>query len=311
MIPIVYSARYAIDLGVHVFPTQKWALAAELLQEHVEPERFLEPSPAARRDLERVHTVAYLDDFYALADTVRTAFSELPLTAAIRDAYILATGGTMLAAERALQEGAAMHLGGGYHHAMPDHAEGFCYLNDIAVALRHLLHEGRIERAAVVDTDVHQGNGTARIFEDDERVFTFSIHQQNNYPAKETSTLDIGLRDGVRDDEYLAHLERAVPRILDSHRPDLVMMVAGADPYFQDLLGGLNLSMDGLRQRDRFVVQACSERGIPLVGLTAGGYARQVEEPARIHAHTCLEVLAWTGESARQTPRDSDRAPGP
>jgi acetoin utilization deacetylase AcuC-like enzyme len=186
-----------------------------------------------------------------------------------------------------------MHLGGGYHHAMPDHAEGFCYLNDIAVAVCALLSQGRITRAVVLDTDVHQGNGTARIFQQDDRVFTFSIHQENNYPIKEPGDLDIGLRDGVEDEEYLEQLERVVPDLLDQQRPDLVLMVAGADPYREDLLGGLSLSIAGLRRRDRFIVQACAERGLPLAGLTAGGYARHVEDTVQIHANTCLEVLAW------------------
>jgi acetoin utilization deacetylase AcuC-like enzyme len=297
MIPVVYSRRYEVDLGVHVFATEKWRLAFEFLAPTLQPSQILEPQPATRADLERVHTTAYLDDFLGLVDSMRTGYSELPLTAEIRDAHILATGGTMMAAEQALRHGAAMHIGGGYHHAMPDHAEGFCYLNDIAIALRALQHHGRIERAAVLDTDVHQGNGTARIFQGDDRVLTFSIHQQNNYPRKERSDLDLGLRDGVGDAEYLQHLETIVPDLLDTHRPDLVVMVAGADPYREDLLGGLLLSIEGLRQRDRLIVQACAARAIPLVGLTAGGYARQVADTARIHAYTCLEVLNWNGQA--------------
>jgi acetoin utilization deacetylase AcuC-like enzyme len=293
MIPVVHSPQYAIELGTHVFPTGKWAQALEIVRPRLVPHQILEPDPACRADLERVHSRAYLDDFFALADTERTVFSEMPLNAAIRDAYVLATGGTLLTATRALDAGAAMHLGGGYHHAMPDHAEGFCYLNDIGVALSALLAAGRIERAVVIDTDVHQGNGTARIFRDEDRVFTFSIHQENNYPLKEPSDLDIGLRDGVEDEEYLDHLQRVVPPLLDEQRPDLVMMVAGADPYREDLLGGLALSIDGLRRRDRLVVQACAERGLPLAGLTAGGYARHVEDTVQIHANTCIEVLAW------------------
>jgi len=296
MIPVVYSPLYEIDLGAHVFPTDKWRLAFEILQPQLQEVPILEPQPAARADLERVHTTAYLDDFLGLVPSMRTRYSELPLTAEIRDAYILATGGTMLAAAQALEHGAAMHLGGGYHHAMPDHAEGFCYVNDIAVAVRALQHRGRIARAAIIDTDVHQGNGTARIFQEDETVWTFSIHQQDNYPVKERSDLDLGLRDGVGDQEYLRHLEDVVPGILEEHRPDLVVLVAGADPYREDLLGGLSLSIDGLRQRDRFIVQSCARRNLPVVGLTAGGYARQVADTALIHAQTCLEVLAWGGQ---------------
>jgi acetoin utilization deacetylase AcuC-like enzyme len=192
-----------------------------------------------------------------------------------------------------------MHLGGGLHHAMPDHAEGFCYVNDVAVALRGLLTEGHIRRAAVIDTDVHQGNGTARIFQGDPSVYTFSIHQENNYPIKETSDWDIGLDDGIGDDAYLEILAAAVPRILDRAQPDLVAMVAGADPYYDDLLGGLSLSLDGLARRDRLVVDTCARHGVPVVGMLAGGYARRLEDTVAIHAATARAVLAWDGRVAR------------
>jgi len=293
MISVIHSALYNCDIGTHVFPTGKWNGALQLLLPHLQPGQVLEPQPATRADLERVHTTAYLDDFYALHNSARIFQSELPITKEIRDAYILAAGGTMLAAKRALEDGAAMHLGGGFHHAMPDHAEGFCYVHDIAVAIRALQAQGRLERVAILDTDLHQGNASAVIFQDDPRVFTFSIHQENNYPAKERSDLDIGLRDGVGDAEYLKHLEDAVPPILEQHRPELVIMVAGADPYQDDLLGGLGLSLAGLRQRDRWIIGACAQRGIPVVGLTAGGYARQLQDTEQIHANTCLEILDW------------------
>jgi acetoin utilization deacetylase AcuC-like enzyme len=293
MISVIHSALYKCDIGTHVFPTGKWDGALRLLRPHLQPGQVLEPQPATRADLERVHTAAYLDDFYALHNSARIFQSELPITAEIRDAYILAAGGTMLAASRALADGAAMHLGGGFHHAMPDHAEGFCYVHDIAVAIRALQADGSLERVAIIDTDLHQGNASARIFQDDPRVFTFSIHQENNYPPKERSDLDIGLRDGVGDTEYLNHLEEAVPGVLDQHQPELVMMVAGADPYQDDLLGGLGLSLAGLRQRDRWIINACAQRGIPVVALTAGGYARQLQDTEQIHANTCLEILEW------------------
>lgn len=293
MISVIHSMLYECDLGTHVFPTGKWKRALQLLEPQLQPGQVLEPQPATRQDLELVHTAAYLDDFYALKNSERIFQSELPITAEIRDAYILAAGGTLLAANRALEDGAAMHLGGGFHHAMPDHAEGFCYVHDIAVAIRALQESQRLERVAILDTDLHQGNGSARIFQDDPRVFTFSIHQENNYPLKERSDLDIGLRDGVSDEEYLQRLKQAVPGILDEHAPELVMMVAGADPYREDLLGGLALSLAGLRKRDAWIVGACAERGIPVVGMTAGGYARELEDTARIHANTCREVLDW------------------
>jgi len=292
---LVHSPRYECDIGPHVFPTQKFRLVVEALlaEGAVDRSRILEPEPLERRHLELVHTPAYLDDFLALRPTPAVLRSELPITAEIRDAYLTAAGGTLLAARRALEDGSCMHVGGGYHHAMPDHAEGFCYLNDVAVAARVLQREGRIARAAVIDTDLHQGNGTARIFRGDPSVFTFSMHQEHNYPIKEPSDWDIGLPDGIGDAVYLELLARSLPPILDAHRPDLVLMVAGADPYAEDQLGGLRLSLDGLRERDRLVVLACAARGIPVVGLCAGGYARDLDDTVRIHANTALEVLAW------------------
>jgi len=291
---LVHSPRYECDIGPHVFPTRKYGLVLERLRQSgvLASCAAADPAPATAAQLARVHTAAYLDDFMALRETDRVRRSELPITASIRDAALLAAGGTLLAARHALTEGAAMHLGGGFHHAMPDHAEGFCYLNDVAVAIRALLDEKRIARAAVIDTDVHQGNGTAIIFQEEPAVFTFSIHQENNYPVKAASDWDIGLDDGTGDAEYLRRLGEAVPGVLDSHRPDLVVMVAGADPYEHDLLGGLALTLDGLRARDRLVVQECAQRGIPIVGVLAGGYALHVEDTVRIHAHTAVEVLA-------------------
>lgn len=297
---LVHSPRYECDIGPHVFPTRKYGLVLACLREWgvLGSCTVVEPEPATAAQLGRVHTPAYLADFMARRETARVVRSELPITTAIRDASILSAGGTLQAAQLALEHGAAMHLGGGFHHAMPDHAEGFCYLNDVAIAVQALLDEKRIARAAVVDTDVHQGNGTAVIFQEEPAVFTFSIHQENNYPVKAQSDWDIGLDDGVADAEYLRRLGDAVPRILDSHRPELVVMVAGADPYEHDLLGGLGLTLEGLRIRDRLVVQECARRGIPIVGVLAGGYALQVEDTVRIHAHTAIEVLAAVRDAA-------------
>lgn len=294
---IVYSDRYECDIGPHVFPTQKYRLVVEqlLVGGHVARHQVLEPEPASRQIVERVHTAAYLEDLVNLRRTQRVLLSELPITSEIRDAAFLACGGSILAATHALADGSAMHIGGGFHHAMPDHAEGFCYLHDVAVALVHLLDSGRIERAAVIDTDVHQGNGTARIFQSDARVFTFSIHQENNYPIKEQSDWDIGLDDGTGDEAYLRLLDAAVNRILAKSQPDLVCMVAGVDPYGEDLLGGLSLSLAGLRARDRLVVSHCAAAGVPVVGFLAGGYARRPEDTVAAHVHTTLEVLSWNG----------------
>ena len=295
MLRVIHSPRYECDIGAHVFPIHKFRLALErlLAEGVVTPERVLEPEPLPLEALESVHTPGYLREFLELRPTPRVLASELPITAAIRDAYLLAAGGTTRAARCALEDGSSMHLGGGYHHAMPDHAEGFCYLNDIAIAIRVLQKDGALERAAVIDTDVHQGNGTARIFQDDASVYTFSMHQENNYPIKERSDWDIGLPDRVEDDAYLELLRDALPRILDTHRPQLVMMVAGADPYCEDQLGGLNLSLDGLQARDQSVVDACAQRGIPVVGLTAGGYAQRIEDTVTIHVNTTRALQTW------------------
>lgn len=293
---VVWSARYECDIGPHIFPTQKFRLTLErlLAAGDITRAQLLEPEPIEPAQLALVHTPIYLADFLALRPSQRVLRSELPITADIRDAYLLAAGGTLLAARRALADGAAMHLGGGYHHAMPGHAEGFCYVNDIAVAIRVLQREQRIERAAVIDTDVHQGNGTAVVFQGDPKVFTFSIHQEHNYPLKERSDWDIGLEDGTGDAEYLAELEPAVLQILETHAPELVIMVAGADPYREDQLGGLGLTLDGLARRDRLVVDACAARGIPVVGLMAGGYARQLGDTIEVHANTARVVLSWS-----------------
>jgi acetoin utilization deacetylase AcuC-like enzyme len=296
---VVYSPAYECDIGEHVFPTAKYPLVLQRLLEDglVQPAEVVEPEVPERRLLELVHTPAYLDDFLALRPTRRVMLSELPISAEIRAASLLAAGGTLLAARHALTGGAAMHVGGGFHHAMPDHAEGFCYLNDVAVALRVLQHEGAVRRAAVIDTDVHQGNGTARIFQEDTGVFTFSIHQENNYPIKERSDWDLGLDDGTGDEAYLALLGDALPKILDRVSPQLVIMVAGADPYREDLLGGLALTIEGLQARDRLIVQACAARQVPIVGVLAGGYARLLADTVAIHVNTTREVLAWTPAS--------------
>ena len=296
---VVYSPAYDCDIGEHVFPTAKYPLVLQSLLQSgdVQPAQVLEPEGAGPELLALVHTPAYLDDFLALRPTRRVMLSELPISAAIRDSYVLAAGGTLLAARRALADGAAMHLGGGFHHAMPDHAEGFCYLNDVAVAVRVLQRDGSIRRAAIIDTDVHQGNGTARIFQGDANVFTFSIHQENNYPIKEVSDWDVGLDDGTGDAAYLARLGDAVPQILERAAPDLVLMVAGADPYCEDQLGGLALTLDGLRARDRLVVNACASRRIPIVAVLAGGYALRLADTVAIHCNTTQEVLAYSSQA--------------
>jgi acetoin utilization deacetylase AcuC-like enzyme len=293
-IPLVHSPYYACDIGRHVFPTVKFGLVlGALLGEGCVGEGArLEPERPDRITLERVHTRELLDDLETLRWTPRTIPSELPLSAEIVESYMRAAGGTLLAARRALGAGAAVHVGGGFHHAFADHAEGFCYLNDLAVAVRGLQAEGLVRRVAVVDLDVHQGNGTAAIFEGDPDVFTLSFHQEANYPMpKMRSTLDVGFDNGVGDEEYLDRLARALPRVWE-FSPELLLFQAGADPYREDQLGGLSLSMAGLEQRDRMVIEGAAARGIPPVVTLGGGYARRLEDTVAIHAATCRVALA-------------------
>lgn len=287
-----------------MFPTGKYAAVRDRLVGTgvAAPEEIVAPDPAPREDLLRVHGADYLDDLEQLRWTRRTMPSELPLTAEIVHAYVLAAGGTTRAARSALERGTAVHIGGGFHHASADRAEGFCYLNDLAVALRTLRDEGRIARAAVVDLDVHQGNGTALIFEHDDSVFTCSLHQEANYPIpKARSDLDIGFEDGVGDEAYLDRLGVALGRVWE-FGPELVLYQAGADPYVHDQLGGLALSFEGLERRDRAVLDGCAARGIPAVVTLGGGYARDVRDTVRIHAATCAIALAH-GRARADAPR--------
>ena len=290
---VVWSADYQCDIGLHVFPVEKYRLVRDALEAagDLAGAEVLEPPPASRELLELAHDADYLDDLAALRWTPRTMYSELPLEADIVRAFSLASSGTTLAAREALSRGVAAHVGGGLHHAYAGHAEGFCYLNDLAVAVRALRREGRVVRAAVVDLDVHQGNGTAHIFRDEPEVFTLSIHQEGNYPVpKERGDLDVGLADGTGDSEYLRELDAVLERVWE-HRPEIVLYQAGADPYGDDQLGGLALTIEGLERRDARVVEGCARRGIPLVVTLGGGYARRLEDTVRIHAATCRLAL--------------------
>ena len=289
----MHSFGYQCDIGRHVFPMEKFALVRAQLERTgaAAPGDFLEPAPASRDELLLVHEPEFLDDLEALRWTPRTTPSELPLEADIVRAYRLAAGGTVLAARAALERGAGLNLGGGFHHAFAGHAEGFCYLNDLAVAVRVLQREGRVSRVAVVDLDVHQGNGTARIFRDDPSVFTLSIHQERNYPgAKERSDLDVGLDNGIGDAAYDRVLAGALEAVW-KFGPEMVIYQAGADPYFDDQLGGLSLTREGLEARDRRVLEGAAARRIPAVVTLGGGYARRVEDTVDIHVTTCRVAL--------------------
>ncbi len=290
---LVWAPGYACDIGPHVFPTSKYAAVRGVLVDEglVRAGEVLVPEPPLRALLALAHEAAYLDDLEAAAPTPRTLRSELPVTPEVIAAFSLCAAGTTLAARHALATGAAAHVGGGLHHAYAGHAEGFCYVNDLAVAAQAMRREGRVHRVAIVDLDVHQGNGSAAIFRDVPEVFTLSLHQERNYPMpKEPGDLDVGLEDGTDDGAYLDALDAALPAVW-SHAPDLVLYQAGADPYRDDQLGGLALTFEGLELRDRRVIDGCVARGIAVVVTLGGGYARRTEDTVRIHATTCRLAL--------------------
>lgn len=288
---VFYSPRYEIALPGHVWPTSKYRLIADRLGSNA-AFAFGEPVPASWDDLALVHTAEYLEKLRTHTLTAEEiATLQLPWQPALIEAFRLMVGGTCGAAAAALADGGAAHLGGGLHHAFANHGEGFCPLNDVAVAIRVLQRSGRIARAAVVDLDVHHGNGTAMIFERDPDVFTCSIHQQLNYPFfKPRGDLDIGLDDGADDGRYLGALAGALPRVLDS-RPEVIVYLAGADPFEHDRLGGLKVTKAGLAARDRLVLDAARAAGVPLVTVLAGGYAEHVADTVDIHTATIEAML--------------------
>jgi acetoin utilization deacetylase AcuC-like enzyme len=287
---LVYSDRYDLNLGSHVFPSIKYRLVKEkLLREHIaEPGDFVEPPPASDDDIALVHHREYLRKLQAgKLSYLEVLRLEIPYSPELVRAVWLCTGGSILAGRLALEDGVGVNVGGGFHHAYPDHGEGFCVLNDFAVAIRRLQKDKTIEQAMTVDCDVHQGNGTAAIFGGDHTVFTLSIHQENNYPyPKPPSSLDINLHDGVGDEEYLRELAQGLDGALAEFSPDLIFYIAGADPYRDDQLGGLKLSLEGLEKRDRLVFGKASGRNIPVAVTLAGGYARQLEDTIQIHSNT-------------------------
>ncbi len=286
-----YAPGYFVDLGNgHTFPMWKYPLVhAALTAEGTLPRhRVVEPCEAAAEDLLLVHTPQYLDRLFhgALtpAEQRRLGFPWSP--GLVRRAR-LAAHGTLLMARRALADGLAANLAGGSHHAFPDHGEGYCALNDVAVAIRALRREGRARRFALIDCDAHQGNGNHAIFADDPDVFTFSMHGERNYPeAKVPGDLDIGLLDGTPDAPYLEALEEALPQVLERARPDVAFYLAGVDPYVGDRLGRLGLTLEGLRDRDRLVLSACRARAIPAVITFAGGYAQDLRDTVAAHCNT-------------------------
>jgi len=289
---LVYHERYDLHLGDHVFPSKKfkWLHDRMLWTRFAVKEDYVAPEPATDADLELAHDAEWVRKLSRGTLSYQEILQlEIPYSRYMVEAFWLAAGGTILAARQALETGIGFNVGGGFHHAFPDHGEGFCAINDIAVAIRRLQRDGLIERAMVVDTDVHHGNGTAAIFAGDRSVFTLSIHQLNNYPAqKPPSSLDIHLADGVGDAEYLNRLGNGYRAALALFKPQLLMFVSGADPYYEDQLGGLSLTMEGLKERDSLVIGTARKHGIPVAIVLAGGYAQSVEDTVSIHANTAV-----------------------
>jgi len=292
-----YHTDYCLPLpSGHPFPMAKYPLlCARLLRDGVlAPRDLIRPVEATIDSLNLVHTHEYLNRLAAGAlDAAALRKLGVPWSPALWRRSRLAVQGTIEAARAALDDGLAGNLAGGTHHAFPGHGEGFCVLNDVAVAVRVLQREQRIRRVLVVDLDVHQGNGTAAIFDGDTDVFTFSMHGERNYPTRKMrSTLDVGLADGMQDVDYLAILERHLAAILAGFTADLVFYLAGVDPAQGDRYGRLRLTDDGLRRRDRRVLETCRQAGLPVVITIAGGYAPTPERTAELHAIVFEEAHA-------------------
>ena len=323
---LIYSDAYYLPIGEHVFPAEKYQRVRErLLKTGIAEENdFLEPQPATDDDILLVHTPEYVDKLATGTLSAREELAlEVPYSRDLVDAFWLAAGGSMLAARHALADRVSVNIGGGFHHAFPDHGEGFCMIHDVAVAIRRLQRDGKIRTAMTVDCDVHQGNGTAAIFAAKRApgdplpsasgspvttqgvrrknanagdVFTISLHQHNNYPMwKPPSSIDVDLPDGIGDEDYLAWLDNALSSGLRQSQPDLLCYIAGADPYKEDQLGGLSLTIEGLKKRDELVFRVAQARNIPVMVTFAGGYAQNVEDTVTIHCNTVIaakEVFA-------------------
>jgi acetoin utilization deacetylase AcuC-like enzyme len=317
---LVYSDDYYLPIGPHVFPAEKYRrIHQRLLETRVASEEdFVAPEPASDRDVLLVHTPQYVEKLKTGTLTPREQLQmEVPYSPELVRAFWLAAGGSILAAQHALKDRVAVNIGGGFHHAFPDHGEGFCVIHDVAVAIRRMQRDDKIRTAMTVDCDVHQGNGTAAIFAGVRvpsdplpsagsatlaparpakirnahagDVFTISLHQEHNYPAwKPPSSIDVDLPDGIGDDDYLAWLDNALSSGLRQFEPDLMCYIAGADPYKEDQLGGLNLTIEGLKKRDQLVFRVARARNIPVMVTFAGGYAQRVEDTVTIHCNTVM-----------------------
>lgn len=286
---VVYSPKYEVDYGSHAFSTDKFRLAAETAKAF---STLVEPDEPSREDLLLVHGVDWVEKLMTgVLSPADIARLELPFSLEIAKAHRLAAGGTLLAARHALETGIGLHAGGGAHHAFRDHGEGYCAVNDIAFAILKLRSEGMIERAAVVDLDVHQGNGTASIFKGDADTFTFSMHQYGLYPeVRQRSSLDVELVPGIGDAEYYDKLRHGLKAVMD-FKPDLIVYQSGVDVWEKDQLGGLALTEAGILDRDMAVWETCRTYQVPVAVTLGGGYGPTPADTARLHAAT-LKLFA-------------------
>jgi acetoin utilization deacetylase AcuC-like enzyme len=286
-----YSDTFVLPLPPgHRFPMQKYAMLREQIVAAgiVPPERLRIPEPAGDVELGRAHTPAYIEQVVrGLLDDQAVRRIGFPWSPQLAERSRRSTGATIAACRAALDDGVAVNLAGGTHHAFSEHGEGFCVFNDSVVAARAMQAEGLARRVLIIDCDVHQGNGTARICAGDESITTFSIHGARNYPfRKEQSDIDIALPDATTDEPYVLALVRGLSQAIELARADLAIYLAGADPFHDDRLGRLALSKSGLRERDRLVYAACRTSGLPLAISMAGGYARHIEDTVAIQAAT-------------------------
>jgi acetoin utilization deacetylase AcuC-like enzyme len=321
---LVYSDAYYLPIGAHVFPAEKYRRVRDRLMATgvADASDFLEPQPASDQDILLVHKPEYVQKLKTGTLSPREEMEmEVPYSPELVNAFWLAAGGSILAARQCMKDRISISIGGGFHHAFPDHGEGFCMIHDVAVAIRRLQRDDQIRTAMTVDCDVHQGNGTAAIFAGTRTasallpsssvstveqpvtaprggkmrgahagdVFTISLHQHNNYPMwKPPSSIDVDLPDGIGDDDYLAWLDNTLSSGLRQFEPDLLCYIAGADPYQDDQLGGLSLTIDGLKKRDELVFRVARVRNIPVMVTYAGGYARNLEDTVTIHSNTVV-----------------------
>ena len=276
----------------HRFPMEKYSLLRQRLLASGEfsVDDFHTPAAASHDELQRAHSAGYIQRVstgeLSSAEQKRIGF---PWSPGMVERSLRSAGATLAACRAALTDGCSANLAGGTHHAHADRGEGFCVFNDAAVAARTMQAEGRVGRIAIIDCDVHQGNGTASILAGDDSIFTFSVHGARNFPfEKEQSCLDIELPDGTADETYLTALDTGLRETFERGQPEMVIYLAGADPYAGDRLGRLMLSMDGLAERDRRVLQTCREKGLPVAMAMAGGYAKPIEDTVEIHATTVL-----------------------